>query len=147
LRRVLGLANVNFVAGNNHLAVVDATLAGTPAEDVSTILRQAAAALPSTAQSPKTQQASPQSTASGQTVQASIDNFSFTPKDLIVKTGTTVVWTNKDDIPHTVTSDDNKFASPVLDTNQRFEFTFASAGNFAYYCRMHPKMTGKVVVA
>jgi 3',5'-cyclic AMP phosphodiesterase CpdA len=146
LRRVLGLANVNFVAGNNHLAVVDATLAGTPAENVSTILRQAAAALPSAAQSQKTQQGTPQSTTSAQTVQASIDNFSFTPKDLTVKTGTTVVWTNKDDIPHTVTSDDNKFASPVLDTNQRFEFTFASAGNFTYYCRMHPKMTGRIIV-
>ena len=146
LRRVLGITNVNFVAGNNHLAVVDATLAGTPAEDVSTILRQAAAALPAAAQSQKTQQANPQSTASGQTVQASIDNFSFTPKDLTVKTGTTVVRTNKDDIPHTVTSDDNKFASPVLDTNQRFEFTFASAGTFTYYCRMHPKMTGRIVV-
>jgi plastocyanin len=58
-----------------------------------------------------------------------------------------VRWTNKDDIPHTVTSDDKVFGSPVLDTNQNFEFTFANAGAFPYYCRLHPKMTGKVVVA
>jgi plastocyanin len=88
-----------------------------------------------------------QPTAAGDMVQASIDNFNFTPKELSVKTGTTVRWTNKDDIPHTVTSDDKVFASPVLDTNQNFQFTFATAGTFPYYCRLHPKMTGKVVVA
>jgi 3',5'-cyclic-AMP phosphodiesterase len=141
---VIGITNVNYVAGNNHLAVVDATLAGTPAEDASSILRQAAAALPAA----KAQTLTSQPTAAaGETVQASIDNFNFTPKELSVKTGTTVRWTNKDDIPHTVTSDDKVFASPVLDTNQNFQFTFANAGTFPYYCRLHPKMTGKVVVA
>jgi Icc protein len=144
LRKVLGITNINYVAGNNHLAVVDATLAGTPAEDVSAILRQAAAALPAA----KTQsQTSQPAAASGATVEASIDNFNFTPKELSIKTGTTVRWTNKDDIPHTVTSDDKVFGSPVLDTNQNFQFTFANAGTFPYYCRLHPKMTGKVVVA
>jgi plastocyanin len=57
-----------------------------------------------------------------------------------------VLWTNKDDIPHTVTSDTNVFSSPVLDTNQNFRFEFATPGNFAYFCKLHPKMTGKVVV-
>jgi plastocyanin len=92
-------------------------------------------------------QAGQPSAASGDIVQASIDNFNFTPKELSVKTGTTVRWTNKDDIPHTVTNDDKVFASPVLDTNQNFQFTFATTGTFPYYCRLHPKMTGKVVVA
>jgi plastocyanin len=65
---------------------------------------------------------------------------------MTVKAGSTVVWTNKDDIPHTVTSDNNLFASPVLDTNQSFPFTFASAGKFTYFCKLHPKMTGVVTV-
>ena len=79
-------------------------------------------------------------------MEASIDNFSFTPKQMTVKAGATVRWTNKDDIPHTVTSDNNVFSSPVLDSNQNFQFTFTSVGKFAYYCRLHPKMTGEVVV-
>jgi plastocyanin len=79
-------------------------------------------------------------------VQASIDNFAFTPKELTVKAGATVLWTNKDDIPHTVTSDSNAFASSVLDSNQNFQFTFANAGKFAYFCRLHPKMTGVITV-
>ena len=147
LRRVLGITNVNFVAGNHHLAVVDATLAGTPAEEVSGILRKAAAALPAAAaQSQSNRQSQSKAAVTGETIQAAIDNFAFTPKEMTVKAGTTVRWTNKDDIPHTVTSDSNVFASPVLDSNQNFQFTFASAGKFAYFCRLHPKMTGEVVV-
>jgi 3',5'-cyclic-AMP phosphodiesterase len=144
LRRVLGITEVNFIGGKNHLAVVDATLAGTPAEDVSTILRKAAAALP--VAGPQSQSSQPKVAVPGETVQAAIDNFSFTPKEMTVKAGSTVVWTNKDDIPHTVTSDNNLFASPVLDTNQSFPFTFASAGKFTYFCKLHPKMTGVVTV-
>jgi 3',5'-cyclic-AMP phosphodiesterase len=144
LRRVLGITEVNFIGGKNHLAVVDATLAGTPAEDVSTILRKAAAALP--VAGPQSQSNQPKVAVPGETVQAAIDNFSFTPKEMTVKAGSTVVWTNKDDIPHTVTSDNNLFASPVLDTNQSFPFTFASAGKFTYFCKLHPKMTGVVTV-
>ncbi len=79
-------------------------------------------------------------------VQASVDNFSFAPKQLTVKAGTTVVWTNKDDIPHTVTSDDNVFSSPVLDTNENFQYTFGKAGKFPFHCKLHPTMTGVVEV-
>ncbi|MBZ5664549.1 MAG: metallophosphoesterase [Acidobacteriia bacterium] len=146
LRRVLGITNVNFVAGNHPLAVVDATLAGTPPEEVSGILRKAAAALPAAAAQSQSNQSQPKAVATGETIPAAIDNFSFTPKEMTVKAGTTVRWTNKDDIPHTVTSDNNVFASPVLDSNQNFQFTFASAGKFTYFCRLHPKMTGEVVV-
>jgi len=79
-------------------------------------------------------------------VEASIDNFSFAPGTLNVRAGTTITWTNKDDIPHTVVSNDKLFASPVLDTDGKFSYTFQKAGSFGYYCSIHPKMTGKVVV-
>jgi len=147
LRRVLGITTVAYIAGNNHLAVVDATLAGTPPEEASAILRKAAAALPAaSAQAQSNQQNQPQAAATGETVQVAIDNFAFTPKVMAVKAGATVLWTNKDDIPHTVTSDNNVFSSPVLDTNQSFQFKFASSGKFAYFCKLHPKMTGVITV-
>jgi Icc protein len=146
LRRVLGITNVNFIAGNSHLAVVDATLAGTPPEDVSTILRKAAAALPAAGAQAQSSQPNPAKAATAETVDAAIDNFAFTPKQLNTKPGTTVRWTNKDDIPHTVTSDDKVFVSPVLDSNQTFQFTFPNAGRFPYFCKLHPKMTGEVIV-
>ena len=75
-----------------------------------------------------------------------IDNFSFTPTTLRVKTGTQVTWTNGDDIPHTVVSDDQSFKSKVLDTDQKFTFTASKPGTYPYFCSIHPKMTGKVVV-
>ena len=75
-----------------------------------------------------------------------IDNFSFGPTELKVTVGTTVTWTNQDDIPHTVVSTDGAFKSKVLDTDEKFSFTFSKAGTFPYFCSIHPKMTGKVVV-
>ena len=77
-----------------------------------------------------------------------IDNFSFGPATITVAVGTTVTWTNRDDIPHTVVSaDDPKaFKSKVMDTDEKFSFTFTKAGKFPYFCSVHPKMTGTVVV-
>lgn len=75
-----------------------------------------------------------------------IDNFSFGPATLTVAVGTTVTWTNRDDIPHTVVSDDKVFKSKVLDTDEKFAFTFTKPGTYPYFCSVHPKMTGKVVV-
>ena len=76
-----------------------------------------------------------------------IDNFSFGPATLTVPAGTTVTWTNRDDVPHTVVDSDGKqFKSPVLDTDQKFSHKFDKPGTYAYYCSVHPKMTGKVVV-
>ena len=75
-----------------------------------------------------------------------IDNFSFTPAELKVAVGTTVTWTNGDDIPHTVVAKDGSFKSKVLDTGERFSFTFAKPGQFGYYCSLHPHMTGTIVV-
>jgi plastocyanin len=75
-----------------------------------------------------------------------IDNFSFGPQALTVVVGTTVTWTNRDDIPHTVVSTDGVFKSKVRDTDEKFSYTFTKAGTYPYYCSVHPKMTGKVVV-
>ena len=75
-----------------------------------------------------------------------IDNFSFGPQTLTVSVGTTVVWTNRDDIPHTVISTDGVFKSKVRDTDEKFSYTFTKAGTYPYFCSVHPKMTGKVVV-
>jgi Icc protein len=135
LRRVLGITDVKFAPGSHHLAVADATLEGTPSADVARILQTAAAALPAAAQA-----------ASTQPMQATIDNFAFKPHELKVKAGATVDWTNKDDTVHTVTSDDGSFSSPEMDTNQKFQFTFQKAGRFPYHCKLHPTMTGVVVV-
>jgi plastocyanin len=80
------------------------------------------------------------------TAEVKIDNFSFGPGALTVAVGTTVVWTNRDDIPHTVVSTEGVFKSKVLDTDEKFSYTFTKAGTFPYFCSIHPKMTGKVVV-
>jgi plastocyanin len=83
-----------------------------------------------------------------ETTEVKIDNFSFGPAALTVPVGTTVTWTNRDDIPHTVVSTDDPkaFKSKVLDTDEKFSFTFSKAGTYPYFCSIHPKMTGKVVV-
>lgn len=75
-----------------------------------------------------------------------IGNFTFNQASLIVRMGTVVTWTNDDDIPHTVVSKDGIFKSKVLDTGDRFSFTFAKPGQFGYFCSLHPHMTGKIVV-
>ena len=74
-----------------------------------------------------------------------IDNFSFGPATITVAAGTTVTWTNRDDIPHTVVSD-GTFKSKAMDTDEKFSYTFAKPGTYSYFCSIHPKMTGKVVV-
>jgi plastocyanin len=75
-----------------------------------------------------------------------IDNFTFTPKELTVAVGTTVKWVNHDDIPHTVANKDKAFRSQALDTDDSYSFTFTSAGTFDYFCGLHPHMVGKVIV-
>ena len=75
-----------------------------------------------------------------------IDNFSFAPATLTVKAGTPITWTNGDDIPHTIVSEDHSFKSKVLDTGDKFTFTPSRPGTYSYFCSIHPKMTGKLVV-
>jgi plastocyanin len=81
-----------------------------------------------------------------QAVDITIDNFSFTPPTVTVKAGTQITWTNKDDTPHTVVSEDHSLKSKVLDTDEKFTFTPSKPGTYSYFCSIHPKMTGKVVV-
>jgi plastocyanin len=90
------------------------------------------------------QPASAEST--GSVTEVKIDNFAFTPGVITVKAGTQVTWINHDDIPHTVDSTQNKFKSAALDTEDKFQFRFTEAGEYPFYCRMHPKMTGKIIV-
>ena len=75
-----------------------------------------------------------------------VDNFSFSPATLTVAAGTTVTWTNRDDIPHNVVSTDKVFKSKVMDTDEKFSYTFTKPGSYAYFCSIHPHMTGTVVV-
>jgi plastocyanin len=75
-----------------------------------------------------------------------IDNFTFEPDTLTVKPGTTVTWTNQDDIPHTVVATNKAFRSKALDTDDKFSFTFTTPGTYEYFCGLHPHMKATVVV-
>jgi plastocyanin len=78
--------------------------------------------------------------------QVVIENFSFQPTTLTVKAGTKVTWVNRDDVPHTATDTDKRFNSKALDTDDQFSFTFEQPGTYNYYCALHPKMTGQIIV-
>jgi len=84
--------------------------------------------------------------AGAEDMEVKIDNFTFVPQQVTVKAGTTVTWTNEDDIPHAIASTSKAFRSKVLDTNDKFSFTFATVGTFEYFCSLHPHMTGTIVV-
>ncbi len=77
--------------------------------------------------------------ASAATADVKIDNFSFGPQTITVPQGTTVIWTNRDDIPHTSVSTEGVFKSKVMDTDEKFSYTFTKAGTYPYYCTIHPK--------
>ncbi len=87
-----------------------------------------------------------QTTSPVKTAAVDVDNFKFSVATLDVATGTTVTWTNHDDVPHTVVSTTKLFKSAPLDTGESFSYTFKEAGTFEYFCSLHPHMTGKVVV-
>ncbi len=117
LRTLLGLTTVSFEATARQLAIADAPLL------------KASAAGP----------------AGGHDVR--IDNFSFAPTELSIASGTRVTWINHDDIPHTIVATDKQFASPVMDTDDKFVYEFSKPGTYRYYCSIHPHMTGAVVVS
>jgi amicyanin len=75
-----------------------------------------------------------------------IDNFTFAPQRVTVKVGATVTWINEDDIPHTIASSSKLFKSKVLDSEDKFSFTFTTPGTYEYFCSLHPHMTGTIVV-
>jgi plastocyanin len=83
--------------------------------------------------------------AQAQEFSVTIDNFTFSPAEVKVKVGDTVTWTNHDDIPHTAVSA-GKFRSKTMDTDDKFSFTFTSAGDYKYFCSLHPHMTGMIKV-
>ena len=133
LRDVLGIADVNYIAGQHHLAIVDSSLSG------------AAATQPETHEAHHDGNSASASAGAGP-AGVKIDNFSFAPSPLQVQPGTAITWTNHDDVPHNVESSQQLFSSPVLDTNQTFQFTFKEAGEYPYFCKLHPRMTGRVIV-
>jgi plastocyanin len=75
-----------------------------------------------------------------------VDNFTFGPDTLTVPVNSTVTWVNKDDLPHVIASADGVFKSKALDTDDKYSYTFTKAGTYAYFCSIHPKMVGKIVV-
>jgi len=81
-----------------------------------------------------------------QSMEVRVDNFTFGPQTLTVAVNSTVTWVNRDDIPHVIVSNDGVFKSKALDTDEKYSFTFTKAGTYAYFCGIHPKMVGKIVV-
>lgn len=116
LRQLLGLARMSFHDVNSPIAITDVPLADTGTAGM----------------------------AGAHDVYA--DNFSFAPGSLSVPVGTTVTWTNRDDVPHNIVSTEHRFKSPALDTDEQFSHRFDERGTFKYYCSIHPKMTGEIVV-
>ena len=84
--------------------------------------------------------------APGITVAVTVSAFAFSPDTLTVKVGTTVTWTNKDSVPHTISGDDGKWGSSSMGQNAAYQYTFNTAGAFPYYCAIHPSMKGTVIV-
>jgi len=117
LKNVLGLSRMSFHDINHPIAITDVPLE----EEMKT------------------------AGAGGQ--QVVVDNFSFAPTMTAVSAGSTITWTNRDDVPHNIVSTEQKFKSPVLDTDEQFSHTFDAPGTYKYYCSIHPKMTGQVVVS
>jgi len=117
LKKVLGVARMSFHDVNHPIAITDVPLE----EDMKT--------------------------AAAGSNQVVVDNFSFAPAVTAVAAGATVTWTNRDDVPHNIVSSNQKFRSPVLDTDEQFSHTFDAPGTYKYFCSIHPKMTGQVVVA
>ena len=81
-------------------------------------------------------------------VKVSIERNVFEPKEVVVAAGTTVTWVNADEVPHTVTSTASPplFGSKTLRADDTFSLEFKAAGKYDYFCKVHPFMTGKVVV-
>jgi plastocyanin len=78
--------------------------------------------------------------------EVSVDNFTFGPETLTVPVDSTVIWSNKDDVPHVIASNDGVFRSKALDTDDKYSYTFTKPGTYEYFCSIHPKMVGKIIV-
>jgi len=141
LRKVLGITSLEFLRGHEALAVADSPLDNSPGGAVAAPAAAGSVAPRAVAAAP------PDSAASATATTIRIDNFSFNPRSTTVPAGTTITWVNADDVPHKIVSSDGKFtASPALDTNDRYTFGFTRPGRYEYFCAIHPKMTGVIVV-
>jgi 3',5'-cyclic AMP phosphodiesterase CpdA len=141
LRDVLGITDVRYLSHHKHLAVVDDTLSGgepAPVMAAGESLARASVTAAGGAGAIKP------AVGAGQ---IGIDNFAFNPKTLTVKAGQTVMWTNHDDVPHRIQSADDRFPpSMVLDTRGVYTVTLAAAGEYQYFCSLHPKMIGTIIL-
>jgi plastocyanin len=84
--------------------------------------------------------------AAASTLEVRVDNFTFGPATLTVPVNSTVTWVNKDDLPHVIASNDGVFKSKALDTEDKYSYTFSKPGTYAYFCSIHPKMVGTIIV-
>lgn len=80
------------------------------------------------------------------TTQVKIDNYTFKPATISVPVGTTVVWKNLDDEPHTVTEINKNFNSKGMAMGDTWSYRFTKPGKYTYYCTVHPFMKGTVTV-
>ena len=71
----------------------------------------------------------------------------FSPETALAQVGESVIWTNKDTVPHTVDSRDGSISSGYLMKDQSFQYSFSEPGTHEYYCTLHPWMTGSIKVA
>jgi plastocyanin len=129
---------------DNSAVPADAEARSTPQpHDAEKAMESPAHASAKLEQASKTEQTAP-----GAPNQVVIDNFTFSPAALTVPSGTRVTWVNHDDVPHTVTSPSKPriLDSPTLDTDDKFTFEFKDPGIYEYFCAVHPKMTGKIIV-
>jgi plastocyanin len=136
LRSLLGLATVTYHQGQHSLAIVDSPLAAAPAGMATSapagMRHDSSAATPAVV---------------GGVLAIRIDNFSFSPPELHVPRGGKVTWINADDVPHLIASADQRFRpSKALDTNDSYTLTLDQPGTYPYYCTIHPRMTGRIVV-
>ncbi len=93
---------------------------------------------------PPADSASNAPTATGTTV--GIDDFEYSPDTVTATVGTTITWTNDQDVVHTVTADDGSFDSGDMATGATFDEAFDAVGTFAYHCSIHSNMTGTIIV-
>lgn len=135
LRSLLGLTGVTYHQGRHSLAIVDSALGTAPA---GTTVGAATVASSGTRAAPAVV---------GNALAIRIDNFSFQPAEIHLPRGGKVTWINGDDVPHLIASADGRFRpSSALDTNDQYTLGFDRPGTYRYYCTLHPRMTGVVVV-
>jgi amicyanin len=91
---------------------------------------------------------SPSQSPTGTTYNIAISGFSFSPASLSIKAGDTVIWTNQDSVPHTVTSDSgSELNSPTFGKGKTYSHTFTTTGTYNYHCTIHPNMKATIIVA